>query len=300
VPAAAGTLGGAAGGMVIRARDEGALIARAALESCIAGLYCLYSGEAVSRLEATDAKAARKSISYLTDNDLISKEAIDAAFQALGAQGPVRPDLKALGDWLAKERDIHIGELYEPYYVPLSHFFAHPTGFALMRHVRPDRSLTRRPAFPWARRSAVRMADMCAGLMASAIAEESGHPDEYYATYADPHLNRLLTPAFTVAAKGWRSNLRPRDLPRLVLELLAMRRYVRGPGLADPPATQEARVRDGFSRLFAPLTRDTPPQMFSQAIEEFVAMVLNDMRSRSSPDDRPRGWRRWRLRRKDR
>jgi len=60
------------------------------------------------------------------------------------------------------------------YYSALSHFFPHSSGFALIRHVRTDGKLRRRPAFPWARRSAVRIG--CADLGAAHIADKRGVP----------------------------------------------------------------------------------------------------------------------------
>ncbi len=74
--------------------------------------------------------------------------------------------------------------LYEAYYSPLSHFFPHSSGFALMRHVRADGKLQRRPAFPWVRRSAVRIADGCAGLMAAHIADKTGVPANGFLRHA--------------------------------------------------------------------------------------------------------------------
>jgi hypothetical protein len=264
----------------LRARDEAALMARASLETCIVGLYCLHSGEAVTRLTAGERKAARRVVSFLTAQELVSQEAIDSALKMLGGDGPGLPDLRALGQWLEKE-NIHAGELYDPYYVPLSHFYAHASAFTLLRHVRPDGKLTRKPTSPWARRSAARLADMCTGLLASAIADKAWKPDELYARYADGHLKRMLTPAFTVAARAWRQNLRMRDLPGVITNFVSLYRYARGPGLSDPPAEQEARVPEAFTRVFEPIAGDAPPEMFAKAIDEFVAMVVADMRARA-------------------
>ncbi len=68
---------------------------------------------------------------------------------------------------------------------------------------------------------------MCTGLLASAIADEAGKPDELYARYADGHLKRMLTPAFTVAARGWRQNLSWHDIPGVVMNVIALYRYAR-------------------------------------------------------------------------
>ncbi len=139
-------------------------------------------------------------------------------------------------------------ELYQAYYVPLSHFFVHANAFTLMRHVRPDGTLHRRPAFLWARRSAIRMADGCTGILAANIANKSGIPPGPFTRYATAHLGRLLAPAFVVFLRGACQSVSWRRIPGVLKALITTRRYANGPGRHDDPAQQEARIRECFTR----------------------------------------------------
>ena len=73
-----------------------------------------------------------------------------------------------------------------------------------MRHVSPDRSLRRRPAFQWTRCSAARISDGCAGLLAANIADASGALTEPFRRYATAHFDRALTPALAFAVQAAR------------------------------------------------------------------------------------------------
>ncbi|HEX9528072.1 MAG TPA: hypothetical protein VF951_11285, partial [Streptosporangiaceae bacterium] len=170
-----------------RHREAAALLARSTVETCILGLYCLHDDDAPKALEAREGKALRAALAYLTVDGLVSETAIDAAVDTL-AKGPRLPKVAEMAERIETERDrtAAVG-LYREYYVPLSHFFTHPSGFTLMRHVRPDKKLRRRPEAPWPRRSAVRLADACAGQLAAAIAEKTASPAEPLRGYAAAH-----------------------------------------------------------------------------------------------------------------
>ena len=131
-----------------RSTEEAAYLARAMVDACIVGLYCLHSGTAVADLSAANNSAARRVLGYLADGDFISQSAIDAAAGTLGEHGR-DPNLRKLAEWLEKETGLWIApKLYAAYYVPLSHFFAHTNAFTLTRHVQPDDTVRRRPDLP--------------------------------------------------------------------------------------------------------------------------------------------------------
>lgn len=265
-----------------RHTEEAAYLARAVVDACIIGLYCLHSGTAVADLSAANNSAARRVLGYLADDDLIPQSAIDAAAEELGEHGR-DPNLRKWAEWLAKEKGLWIApRLYTAYYVPLSHFFAHTNAFTLTRHVRPDDSVRRRPRSPWARRPPVRVADGCTGLLAAAIADKAGSPSAGFLTsYATAHLDRGLVPAFTLAARGWRQSVQWRKVPAALKAVRALSRYLDGPGRHDEPAQQEARVREGFTMAFGVLGLDHD-EMFRVAIDEFVALVLTRMNTPGS------------------
>jgi hypothetical protein len=261
-----------------RRTEEAALLARAAVDACIIGLYCLHSGEAVNALTAANNRAAARVAGYLTADGLISKEALTAAAQALGEQGH-DPNLRQWAEWLEKEKGLWIAtRLYSAYYVPLSHFFAHTNAFTLTRHVRPDGTLRRRPAAPWARRSAARLGDGCTGLLAAAIADKQELDAELLTRHAAAHLDRTLTPAVTLAAQGWAHSIQWHEVPVAIKAIRELSHYTHGPGRNDDRAEQEARVREGFTRAFRLITHDEG-EMFQVALDEFVAKVVDRMNS---------------------
>ncbi len=188
-------------------RDEDAvLLARAAIETCIVGLYCVYSGHAIAQLPA----------------DL---------------------NIRDLALWLEREHRLVVATgLYHRYYVPLSRLFATADAAALMRHVGPDGTLHRRPDLPWLRRSAARMADGCAALLAASIADMAGSPSAVFHRSAAAHLDRLLTPALVSAVKAaFRSGPR-REFPHKLQSIIEAQRA------ADQAAMLSAGSKSGYIR----------------------------------------------------
>lgn len=260
-----------------RHREAAALLARDAIETYIVGAYCLHSDDIVARLVAVDGKAARRAVAYLTETGLVSQAAIDDAAKSLPDPGP---DLN-LSELVTKlERDHSLKApklLYELYYRQLSHFFAHPSAYALMRHVGPDKMLRRRPQVPWSLRSAARLADTCTGLMAQAVAEASGRPADLFASYAEAHADRMVLPVVAAAVKDWRESAPWRRLPEALWALVAMRRYTHGGGAADSPAAREARVREGFAEVFATMGKGESAGLFQVGIDEAVSKIVAAM-----------------------
>ena len=169
-------------------------------------------------------------------------------------------------------------KLYAAYYVPLSHFFVHANAFILMRHVSLDGALHRDPAFAWTRRSAARLSDACAGLLAGHIARQDGRTADVFLAYTNGHLDRLITPAVTTFLKTARNSIPWRQVPGLLRQLMALRAYTHGGGYADDPAQQEARIRDGFGKIFDPIASGAPEGVFARATEEIIARLLDEMR----------------------
>jgi hypothetical protein len=127
----------------------------------------------------------------------------------------------------------------------------------------------------------VRVADGCTGLLAAAIADKAGSPSARFLTsYATAHLDRSLTPVFTLAARGWQHSVQWSKVPAAFTAIRSVSRYLHGPGRADDPAQQEARVREGFTTVFGALSLDQD-EMFRVAIDQFVALVL----TRINPPD---------------
>jgi hypothetical protein len=253
-----------------RREEDAALLARTALESCIVGLYCVYSGDAIAHLSAANHRATGRPVSYLSDGELRSKAAIDSAAEALGELGPDL-NIRDLALWLEREQELAIASrLYYEYYVPLSHLFTRSYAFALMRHVRPDGRLCEQPAYPWVTLAAARLADGCTGLLAANIADKSGVSPEPFLRYATAHLDRLVTPALAFTVKG-----AMRSVPRYrllgTLRSLDSTRQAGGRSFrADVPAWQEARISEGSSGLFDPEDGPRPEDRYAEAGYEWT------------------------------
>jgi hypothetical protein len=229
-----------------RRAEDAALLARASIETCIVGLYCLHSGDAIADLSAANYRPAGRVGTYLSDADLGSRDAIDGAVEALGELGP-NLNVRDLALWLEREQElVQAATLYHSYFVPLSHLFSRPYAFALMRHVQPDGSLRRRPAFQWARCSAARLADGCTGLLAANLADVSGARPEPFLRYATAHFNRTLTPAFAFAVKGAMRAGSLRTFPAALTALVAPEGYPADARRAGDAGQQDPREYDEY------------------------------------------------------
>jgi hypothetical protein len=230
-----------------RRSEDAALLARAAIETVIVGLYCLHSGDAIADLSAASYRPSGQVGSYLFDADLRGAAAIDGAVAALGELGP---DLKVrdLALWLEREQELaQAGTLYHSYYVPLSHLFSRAYAFSLIRHVHPDGSLRRRPAFQWTMCSAARVADGCAGLLAANIADVSGARTEPFLRYATAHFDRALTPGFTFAVKGARRAGPFRAFPAVLTTLAGTQARATPPPQSDDEGRQDPGQHGEFA-----------------------------------------------------
>jgi len=260
-----------------RRKDEAALLARASLETCIVGLYCVFSGKAVAQLAGANYRAMRKVTSYITEAGLISAEALDSAIAALGETGPDL-NIRELANTLAERHDLPIvRDLYAAYYVPLSHFFVHANAWTMLRHVSPDGALRRKPDFPWARRGPARLSDACTGLLAGNIAAQEGRSAKPFLAYAQAHVDRLVSPLLAFAFKGVVRSAGWGRIPGMALEVFMLRAYTHGPGLGDDAGKREQRIRAALDKLFGALEPDLPEGMFRQAEEEFVRDILAAM-----------------------
>jgi hypothetical protein len=248
-----------------RRAEDAALLARTALESCIVGLYCAYSGDSLAHMSAANYRVTGRTVSYLSDGDLGSRTAIDNAVEALEELGPDL-NIRDLALWLEREQELGIAtRLYYEYYIPLSHLFTRSYAFALMRHVQQDGKLHERPAYPWVKLSAARLADGCMGLLAANIADKSGVSPDSFLRYATAHLDRLVTPAVAFTVKGaLRSVPRHESLSTLRALGKAQRRPDRS-FRAGVPAWQETRISEGSSGFFDPVSAEVSQELYSQA-----------------------------------
>jgi hypothetical protein len=273
-----------------RRAEDAALLARTALESCIVGLYCVYSGDSLAHMSAANYRVTGHTVSYLSDGDLRSRAAIDNAVEALGELGPDL-NIRDLALWLEREQELGIAaRLYYEYYIPLSHLFTRSYAFALMRHVQPDGKLHERPAYPWVRLSAARLTDGCMGLLAANIADKSGVSPDPFLRYATAHLDRLVTPALAFTVRGaLRSVPRHETLSTLKALGNAQRRNDRS-FRADVPGWQETRISEGSSGFFDPLSAEVPEEAYGQADYDWTPAEVGHEPESQQPRRGRRPW----------
>ncbi|MEU4483200.1 DUF5677 domain-containing protein [Micromonospora sp. NPDC023966] len=257
-----------------RHREAAALLGRSSLEACILALYCLHSPDVVARLKTEHLRASSKLLAFLDRAEVVPHEVIKEALSALGSPATGVPTIPQMAERIDTETSgSAVSELYERLYVPASTYFVHPNPASLLRHVNPDQTLTERPSDPWTRRSPVRLADACVGLVAGAIAHTDGVPNELFVAYAEAHHARTMTPMVVMTAKGLTRSRRMSQLLDAVRDALDLRRYLAGPANNDPREVREARVRAMYAKVVDP---DLPPDALKPVYDYLVNRLIDD------------------------
>jgi hypothetical protein len=228
--------------------------------------------DAVKELIGSEHLAIRRVIAYLArDEGLFSREAILSAADAFGERGR---DLKVkdVTEWLNRERAADSRTDVRGYYSALSHFFPHSSGFALIRHVRTDGKLRRRPAFPWARRSAVRIG--CADVMAAHIADKTGVPTKGFLRYAADHLYATLTPTRVATSMRWVRAIGWRKLAGTLGAITVFGRYCEDLGLRGQPSGARGARPEAIWHLLSAVSPDVHDDAIRPVIDELISKVL--------------------------
>lgn len=204
--------------------EAAALLARTALETCFVGLYCLYGDDPLTAMRGGNQRALRRMLANLGYEDITTDDVLKAIDMEIGGSGDL-PNTRTKAEVIGQALNgaPFPVNLYWRMYVPLSEFFVHANGVSLLRHVGAKGEILDKPAYPWARRCAVRTADGCMALVATAIAHAQGHPSEQFASYADDHLNRALAPLAVVGGKNLFRALAPRKIVALVKGVVDLR-----------------------------------------------------------------------------
>jgi len=237
-----------------RQREAAALLARSSVETCITGLYYLYSDDSVERLRRDTQKSLDQILNPIADPNLLTHDLIQAMSESVtGSVGPGQqlPDLNQMARAVVSVSMRPAATiLYDKAYRPLSTLFAHSRGLALLRHVGPDGNLVDRPQFPWLRRSAARVADTCVGVMAGAVARSQGTPAETFDQYADDHWRRMMHPFIAIGSKGSLRCLDWRNLPKAWAQIKEARKYYNSEQAQhDPAELIEERIRKVYQAV---------------------------------------------------
>ncbi len=267
----------------MRQMEATALLTRACIEVCIAGLYWLYADDPIARMHGNNAKSFRRMMAYIADDDPISPALVADVADSFGGA----TDLPHLVDMAkivaAKTEESFAKDVYYRLYVPLSTLFAHPSGLSLLRHVKPDDQLAEKPMRAWTIRSAVHTSDACMARLAVAIAERKHRDGAPFVRYANVHIKRSITPVFVMTGRSMVRNVRWSKLPSAYRALVALRRYYdTGQAARDPHPQRKARTKSAFDEILQILGADIPEQQRDLVLDSF-AEVLAQPKSPGGP-----------------
>jgi hypothetical protein len=151
-------------------------------------------------------------------------------------------------------------DVYRRLYVPLSNFTVHASGGTLMRHVRRNDRLATVPSRAWNRRSAARVADAAAGILAAAIADNAGLPYDELAAYAARHEQRALMPVAFIGITGLSGTVKPGQLLRAISLVRQLYDYLwHGAAASDTLEARTAHVAREFKAMLDARNLDLPP-----------------------------------------
>jgi len=264
-----------------RQHEASTMLARASIETLITGLYCLHVPGAVAQLQGENVRNLPLLLEYLSDAGMIPASVLAECIRGLEVGTPARgPTVEAM----ARRVDQATGgstaiSLYKAYYRPASTFAVHAGAGSLLRHVSWDDRITRRPQRTWTRRSPVRIADACLGLLAAAVAQQAGTPYQVAIRYADRHGGRALTPVMIMGTSGLKRSIGLRNLMRALEQLRSFGDYIQSGADAQNPDVRTAKIREGMKSLLLLAELDIP----AGALDPYLDYVAAKIASETAP-----------------
>lgn len=283
--------------LCLRQHDAAALLTRAAVETCIAGLYWLFGNADMELIRAQNAKSLHRVLMPFATEDLLSPALVDEVAAAMSSTRAEPPKLANMANTVAQATGHSVAsDLYKRLYVPLSTLYAHPTGAAFERHVGRSRRLKRRPARGWGARSMRHAVDACAGILAVAVAQHSGIDDELLAAYADAHMKRTIAPIVSIGGRAVLVNLRPSGLRRALSSLRQLIDYYdSGAASLDAEPLRKKRTEQHYEDMLNAVGADGEPyrQLLLEGFAELTnRLVSADGDAAPGPEPDPHGHRR--------
>jgi hypothetical protein len=224
---------------------------------------------------------------FLTDAGVIPGSVLEECIRRLGygkpAKGPGTEVMAAVVDKSLGARAAV--DIYDRFYRPSSTLALHGGGWALLRHVREDGHLTRRPGRTWARRSPARIADACLGALAANMARRAGRPSPLADDYTERHFGRALMPMIVMGSSGISNLLKPQQILTTIITIRGIFRYARSGQDAASPAARVARIRAGMEALLLAGAPDLP----EGALDPFLDYVSEKIAAETAPgpDEEP-------------
>ena len=257
------------------------MLARASIETMITGLYCLHQQDAVANLQAENLRNLPLLLKFLTDAGVIPASVLDECIRRLGYGELARgPTVEAMAVVVDKSLGIRAAvDLYDRFYRPSSTFTMHGGGLSLLRHVRSDDHLTRRPARTWARRSPTRISDACLGALTATMARRAGRPSQLADRYTKRHFDRALPPVIVMSSSGIGKPLMPRQILTTIVTVRDVFKYAQsGQDVANPSMRVE-RIRAGMEALLLGGVPDLP----EGALDPFLDYVSEKIAAETTP-----------------
>jgi hypothetical protein len=257
------------------------MLARASIENLITGLYCLHQQDAVAKLQAENIRNLPLLLKFLTGAGVIPASVLDECIHRLGYGEPARgPTVEAMAAVVDKSLGVRAAaDLCDRFYRPSSTLTMHGGGWSLLRHVRQDDRLTRRPGRTWARRSPARIADACLGGLTATMARRAGRPSQLADEYTQRHFGRALTPMIVMGSPSIGKLLMPRQILPTIVTARGIFRYARSGQDAANPAVRVARIRAGMEALLLAGVPDLP----EGALDPFLDYVSEKIAAETVP-----------------
>jgi hypothetical protein len=257
-----------------RSPDATALLARASIETCIAGLYWLYGDDKVDRMRGQNAKSFQRLLSFIADDDLITPRLISDVADTIGAPAEL-PTVRRMAEVVSEKTGQSFAtDVYHRLYVPLSTFFSHPSAPALLRHVNSRDRRTDAPMHVWSPRTAAHTSDACLARLALAVAERTGRQEAPFMDYGNAHMRRSITPLAAMSGRAALTSVRWSKVVRAGRSLIALRRYYdSGEGARADYAARKARTTEAIREMLSVLDNGVPQQQRELVIEHFAELL---------------------------
>jgi hypothetical protein len=262
-----------------RQSEAATVLARAAIDTLITGLYCLHEPEAVAQLQQENVRQLPLILEWMEPAGIIPAdvlaECIGRLRRALG--DPARgPSAESMAKHIDKATDSKVMiDLYRRFYRPASNFTVHAGAASLLRHVRDDDRLRRRPVRTSARRTPARIGDACLGVLTAAVAQRAGIDYQQAAGYADKHHARALTPIVVMSAGGLSRSFAPREFARTIRRVATLYGHARAGGTAAERAGRTANIRELMEGFLLTAAPDVPDGALDPFLDYVAAKIAN-------------------------
>ncbi len=254
------------------------LLSRAAVETFIAGLYWLDSENAGAQLTGANARSLKRVLQFLGQTLSVPKDTLEDAVRLIGEPHGA-PDFRRMSEVLTQRTGVELTtHFYDQLYIPLSEMFAHPTGVNLLRHVRPDETLTDVPDRWWTRRSAIHTVDVCTAYLAWAIAKDADKSTAVFADYMMAHAHRMFSPVVTMFVGRTPQAIKRSEWPTLVRSREMLRAASVTYKSLQGNEEREAFTRELLNNFFRQFEFAKDDELLDQMIDVFAKWV-------AQPDD---------------